>query len=195
MTQVTRDMIRYGIVLLLFCAIAAGGLAFTYAATRPQIEAQAKAESERACKVVMPGAEFKRRDDLLQKVESIYPDVLGQGKGKIFEGFKNGKMVGVVVQLAPRGYGGPVAVAVAIQDGKVTGFTVVDHKETAGLGSKIKDDPAWGKQFIGKTAKDQLEVKKDVVAITGATKSSKAATQGVKIALEVYTRLYGGASK
>jgi len=193
--EMQRDMLKFGITLLLFCAIGGGSLAFTYAATRPQIEAQAKLEEEKACKIVMPGAEFKRRDDLIKIAEAQFPEQMGQGAGKVFDGLKGGKVVGSIIQLASKGYGGPILMAVGIHDGKVTGFTVIDHRETAGLGSGIRDDLKFGAQFIGKTAKDPLEVKKDVVAITGATKSSKGAASGVKAALEIYGKIYGGVAK
>ncbi|MDP2859030.1 MAG: RnfABCDGE type electron transport complex subunit G [Bacillota bacterium] len=190
-----KDMVRFGIALTVFCAIAAGALAFTYQGTLPRILAQAKVEEEKASRVVMPGADFVRRDDLMEKVAAQFPEFMGQGAGKIFEGKKDGKVVGAVIQLANRGYGGPIRVAVAIQDGKVTGVTIIDHKETPGLGSKVKDEPMFVKQFIGKTASDPLEPKKDVEAITGATKSTRGVSGAVKAALAIYTSVFGGAAK
>ena len=189
-----KDMIRFGIALMIFCAVGAGSLAFTYQGTQPKILAQAKIEEEKASRLVMPDVEFTRRDDLVAKAAAQFPEYMGQGSG-IFEGKRDGKTVGAVIQLASRGYGGPVRIAVAIQDGKVTGVTIVDHKETPGLGSNVKDNPAFVKQFIGKTTSDPLEVKKDVQAITGATKSSRAVATGVKAALAVYASVYGGTTK
>jgi Na+-translocating ferredoxin:NAD+ oxidoreductase subunit G len=194
--ELRKDMLRFGLVLLLFCAVAGGSLSLTYAATRPRIEAQIRAAEEKASREAMPGAtEFRRRDDLLDKAIQRFPDYFGQGQGKVFDALKDGKVIGSVFQLASRGYGGPISMAVAIQDGRVAGFVVSDHKETAGLGSKIKDNPAWGKQFLGKTIADGLEVKKDISAITGATRSSRGAANGIKIALEAYQALIGGGGK
>jgi electron transport complex protein RnfG len=190
-----KDIVRYAITLVLFCGLASGALAFTYAGTLPKIVAQAKAEEEKACRVVMPGVEFAKRDDKAEAAAQQFPAFMGQGNGKVFEGMKDGKMVGVVIQLASRGYGGPVKLAVGIKDGKVIGFVVIEHKETAGLGSKIKDDPAFAKQFVGKTIADPIEPRKDIDTLTGATKSTKAVTNGVRAALQAYQSLYGGVSK
>lgn len=193
--KMQKDMIRFGIALAIFCGVGAGSLAFTYQGTLPNILAQAKLEEEKASRLVMPGVDFTRRDDLVAKAATQFPDYMSQGNGMIFEGKKDGKTVGAVIQLASRGYGGPVRIAVAIQSGKVTGVTIVEHKETPGLGSNIKDDPGFVKQFGGKTTADPLEVKKDVQAITGATKSSRAVAAGVKAALAVYASVYGGTTK
>ncbi len=190
-----EDMIRFGIALMIFCAVGAGSLAFTYQGTQSKILAQAKIEEEKASRLVMPGVEFVRRDDLVTKAAAQFPDYMGNGNGMIFEGKKDGKTVGAVIQLASKGYGGPLKLAVAIQDGKVTGVVVVEHKETPGLGSNVKDNPAFVKQFTGKTTSDPLEVKKDVQGITGATKSSRAVATGVKAALAVYASVYGGTTK
>jgi Na+-transporting NADH:ubiquinone oxidoreductase subunit NqrC len=48
------------------------------------------------------------------------------------------------------------------------------------------ENPAWRKQFIGKTLKDPLRVKRDIRNISGATMSSRAVTKGVKKVLAVF---------
>ena len=70
-------------------------------------------------------------------------------------------------------------------DGTVAGAKVTSHAETPGLGAKSQADPNWITQFAGQTADGQLKVAKDggtINAITGATITSRAVTDGVNTA-------------
>ena len=67
----------------------------------------------------------------------------------------------------------------------VAGAKVTSHAETPGLGAKSQADPNWITQFAGQTADGQLKVAKDggtINAITGATITSRAVTDGVNTA-------------
>ena len=75
-------------------------------------------------------------------------------------------------------------------EGAVTGVSIVDNAETAGIGSKGMANDALPSgvgvldQFQGKSAADgTLTVGSNVVAITGATVSTKGVTAGVNAAL------------
>ena len=73
----------------------------------------------------------------------------------------------------------------ATKDGTVAGAKVTSHAETPGLGAKSQADPNWITQFAGQTADGQLKVTKDggtINAITGATITSRAVTDGVNTA-------------
>ncbi|MDH5186939.1 MAG: RnfABCDGE type electron transport complex subunit G [candidate division WOR-3 bacterium] len=105
---------------------------------------------------------------------------------------QNGKKVGIVFKIAPRGYGGPIETLVGIDTSqKITGIHIASAaeglKETPGLGLKVRDD--WFRnQFIEKT-KNDLKLKRDggaIDAITAATISSRAVTDGIKQGLEMY---------
>ncbi|MFH1387641.1 MAG: FMN-binding protein [bacterium] len=90
---------------------------------------------------------------------------------------------GRVIQVAPKGYAGPVEILVGIgKNGKVSGLKILSQKETPGLGSNAAK-PEFLKQFIGKSLKDKIEAKQDIEAITGATITSRAVCRGVKEAL------------
>lgn len=90
---------------------------------------------------------------------------------------------GKALVVAPRGYGGKIEMLVGVDSsGKVTGVKILNHTETPGLGANIVR-PDFLKQFVGKSAGDPIEPKKDIDAITGATISSKAVCMGVKEAL------------
>lgn len=180
-----KRIIALGINLAIICGVAAGGLSVTYCLTRETIEKQIIEKQLKAAKEVLPevkmNEDFKEREDLYDKLKSEFP-----GVDKVFEGYRDDEVIGYAVQMLPRGYGGPVTMVVGIGlDGNTTGISIVSHGETPGLGSLI-EDPEWQKQFKGKTKSDQLEVKKDIDSISGATISAKAVAKGVKDALGVF---------
>jgi len=103
--------------------------------------------------------------------------------------------VGSIIKTAKQGYGGPVPVTAGIDlEGKIIAIKVASSseglKETPGLGLKATE-PDFRNQFAGKTV-DQLKLKKDggpIEAITGATITSRAVTDGLREALEKYRDL------
>ena len=68
-------------------------------------------------------------------------------------------------------------------DGSVIGISVLEHKETPGLGTKMTE-PEFKEQFTGKNpGESMLKVKKDggdIDAITAATISSRAFCDAVQ---------------
>ena len=73
----------------------------------------------------------------------------------------------------------------AVADGNIAGIKVTGHAETPGLGAKAQTDSAWVAQYQGAAADGQLMVTKDggtINAITGATITSRAVTDGVNTA-------------
>jgi len=93
---------------------------------------------------------------------------------------------GKAVSVSPRGYSGPINMMVGVdRSGTVIGIKILNQTETPGLGANVVKTKFLN-QFIGKTAKDQIEPKKDIDAITGATISSRAVCKGVKDALEKF---------
>ena len=101
----------------------------------------------------------------------------------VYKATKDGEEIGYCVQVEPKGFGGNLTMIVGINaDGTVVGAKVTSHAETPGLGAKSQADPNWITQFAGQTADGQLKVAKDggtINAITGATITSRAVTDGV----------------
>ena len=96
------------------------------------------------------------------------------------------------------GYGGDINFSMGVSmDGTVTGVEMLSLSETAGLGMRAKDEEFKG-QFAGKTV-DQFVVTKngasaenEIDAISGATFTSKAVTNGVNAGLRFYESLKEG---
>ena len=97
---------------------------------------------------------------------------------------------GYAVEVAVPGFNGQIRMMVGINvQGQVLGISIISHMETAGLGAVAGANNAKGQafrdQFIGLSG--TLAVNKDggqVDAISGATITSRAVTEGVNAALE-----------
>jgi Na+-translocating ferredoxin:NAD+ oxidoreductase subunit G len=104
---------------------------------------------------------------------------------KLFAGYDNsGKLLGVVLEASERGYADVITGMYAYEpvSKTITGFSVVEMKETPGLGDKIIKDPAFLENFRRlETSKPIVTVKNgtkknpwEIDAISGATISSRA---------------------
>ncbi len=173
-------ILKCGIVLFIIATVASVSLAYVEKITRPGIEEQERLATEAALKVVMPEA-------------SEFIVVEGANfEGTTITNLYEGVGVGYVVEVNPRGYGGPVKTLVGFDsDLKVTGIDVITHKETPGLGAKADED-FFKNQYVGKTpelsvVKTATSAENEISAITSSTITSTAITVGVN---EAYTYLY-----
>lgn len=101
---------------------------------------------------------------------------------------------GTAVQAATDGFGGKLKVLVGFTaDGTISGYSVLEHAETPGLGAKAGE---WFQEggkgcIVGKKpAEKELTVSKDggdVDAITASTITSRAFLQAVNNAYKAYT--------
>jgi hypothetical protein len=77
-----------------------------------------------------------------------------------------------------------ITYAVALDtQGRVRGVEILDYRESHG--GEIRD-LKWRLQFAGKTARDPLELDRDIRNISGATLSCRHVTDGVKRILALY---------
>lgn len=99
---------------------------------------------------------------------------------------------GFVVEVTPSGFGGAIDMVVGVgADGTVTGVSIVSMSETSGLGANASKE-AFRSQYVGLSG--ELAVSKDggeIDALTGATITSRAVTDGVNTALRVAAELMG----
>ena len=112
---------------------------------------------------------------------------------------------GFVIETATRGYAGDIVMLIGVsKDGKVTGLTIRDMQETAGLGMSAMWDWAFLGQFLnteggvaigtagedafsGATGSDTAETEVYVDGISGATVTSKAIARCVNSAVAYVT--------
>ena len=106
----------------------------------------------------------------------------------------DGKAQTVAFESSGKGYGGDVGlmVAVDVSTDKIYGVGVTTHSETAGLGSRAKDDPSFATQFAGQPILETIQVAGDggkINALSGATITSRAVCAAASQAGETYKRL------
>ena len=103
-----------------------------------------------------------------------------------------GKDLGAAVESTTMGFGGNLKILVGFDpEGKILGYTLLEHAETPGLGAKAdKWFQEGGKgNIIGKNPKEELVVSKDggqVDAITASTITSRAFLLAVNNAYKAY---------
>ena len=102
---------------------------------------------------------------------------------------KNGELTGIAVKTwTMKGFNGMVRLMVGFDiTGNIINISVLEQKETPGLGTKILD-PEFKNQYIGKNpGSNNLYVKKDggeIDAITAATISSRSFSDAVQRAYQ-----------
>ncbi len=159
-----REMLRYGFILGLICAIASGLLAGVNFITKPRILAQARAEEEMSLKEVLP--EAGRFAEVKSGEEILYYKAYDKDSG----------LVGVAFKASAKGYSSTIeTIAGMTKDGTITAIKILNQNETPGLGARIIE-PEFTRQFSNKN----VPALNDIQAITGATISSRAVIEAVK---------------
>ncbi len=182
-----RDIARFGLTLMIVCIISAAALSFTYQSTSPRIEENRRDRHRKALIAVLPDA---------QEFKTVEGDEI-KGDEEVTVGYSDDQRVGVALKVSILGYGGPIELMVGVNmEGEVSGVEVLSQAETPGLGARI-DDPEENflEQFKGKTIENRFKAKDDIDAISGATISSQAVTDGVKKALELFSEYFGEREK
>lgn len=183
---------RTGGVMVAFTIVFTALMAFTYGATKDQIDASAAEEKMKLISEVLPPASYD--NPLLDDYAALGPTrELGlDNGGRVYRARQAGQPAALILETtAPDGYSGRIDLIVAVRaDGSVSGVRAVTQRETPGLGDYIdpkkdKDKKApWITQFTGleATRLPQCKVKKDggdIAYHTGATISARAVTNAV----------------
>ncbi|MCM1050958.1 MAG: RnfABCDGE type electron transport complex subunit G [Paenibacillus sp.] len=168
--------------------VAAAALAGVYSMTMEPI-AQAKAQKQQdAIGQVLPGIEFNNNP----AEEAVEVTIDGETV-TVFPARKDGQLTGTAVESHDNnGFSGLITVMYGFNEaGDITGYAVMQHAETPGLGSKMGEwfcDPAHS--IVGLNAKSSnLTVSKDggdVDAITAATISSRAFLRALTLANQAF---------
>ena len=184
-----KDMFKLGLNLLIISAIAALLLAFTNNVTADTIAKRNEQANAEARKLVLESAQD------FEQVKDVKTDnSKGVKVSEIYEAKDaSGNTVGYTLKVLPSGYGGTIELMVGIDsaNGQVSGINVVSNSETAGLGAKATN-PEFSDQYKGKPLEELSVLKNgtpgdtEIKAISGATITSTAVTNGVDAAIEVY---------
>ncbi len=165
--------LKLGLPLLLIAVAAVLILALVHTLTADTIVRRAEEKRQAAMASVMPDAnvfsEMYSEDTTIDRISGAY-------NGTTFLGY--------CVEVSPKGFGGAINLMVGVNtNGSVTGVSILEHSERNSLGSRVTD-PAFLNQYIGKSGSVTVNTGHNAIqAITGATITSKAVTQGINTAL------------
>lgn len=158
---------------------ASAALGFVYELTKKPIEIALLNKKLEAIKLVVPEFSNNPNDDMF---------LLPTGEGdslEIYPAKKDDEVIGYAVKTySNEGFSGYISLMAGFKPGgTIINVSVLSHKETPGLGTKMSD-PAFKDQFRDRDPSDfALKVKKDggsVDAITAATISSRAFCDAVE---------------
>ncbi len=171
------------ICLFVICLVCSALLAGVYALTAEPIAAAAAAKNEAAIKEVLPESAVT-----IEEVRTV--DMDGQKYEYNLAYDEQGNTVGCAINVAPVGFGGPIAIKVGFDaNGVIWNTKVLSQAETPGLGAKCTE-ASFSEQFKGfDPAQKKLAVKKDggdVDAITASTITSRAYADGLATASKVF---------
>ena len=178
MKKLESSFMNMVIVLTVITVIAAACLGAMNNATAEPIAASKKAKQEAAIKAVLPEFASVEEDNVNDQ--------------KIFRAYNaNGEIVGIAIETAELGFGGDVTTMVGFDaNGVLVEYSLLQHAETPGLGSKLVDWFKVKSDIRGAGAdKMPLRVSKDggeFDAITAATISSRAFLNSINKAYETY---------
>lgn len=192
-----KETMKNTLLLTAITLIAGILLGVVHEVTAGPIEEQERIRQEAACETVFPEADsfdtdYEMTDDgtvkgfAADQIDSVIPAL--DDKGEI---------LGYVLTITSgEGYGGDIQFMLGIQNsGEVNGIAFLSISETAGLGMKAKE-PAFMDQFAGKTVeqfsytKSGASAENEIDAISGATITTNAVTNGVNAGLSCfYTEL------
>ncbi|NLL92368.1 MAG: FMN-binding protein [Ruminococcaceae bacterium] len=169
-----KSSIKSVIVLSVIVLVSSTLLAVTNEVTNPIIIENEKRASLEARQLLLPEAvEFEEVDYTANEtVRSVAVDKGGNG---------------IIVVVSDKGYGGDVAVTIAVDsDGKIIGMSVDASTETVGLGTEVAL-PEYTDRFLGKDSSSEK-----VNTISGATYSSKVVVEAANTAFEIFDWVKGG---
>lgn len=199
-----KSIVKDALILCLITIIAGGLLGLVYEITKEPIATQQEEAKNKAYKEVFKDsaqedayfAETFQTVKIPEDVAAVLSEA-GYAKDEITEvaaGFdKDGGYVGLVFNVTAKdGYGGNIQFTVGIlKDGTVNNISLLSISETAGLGMKAKED-SFQSQYRSKKV-DAFKVTKsgavadsDINALSGATITSKAITNGVNSSITAF---------
>lgn len=197
-----KKIVHDALILTAFTLVLGFILGAVHEITRERIEAaELQAEQEAYIAVFEEADEFTDYEASLEEInafltEAGYKDTIKSIKTAEDSG---DDVLGYVINVtANDGSQNSITFSVGISsDGTVNGYSITDIAETPGLGSKAAEESFFS-QFEGQKV-DSFEVVKSeatednqIEAITGATITSRAMTNGVNAALVVFDEYLGG---
>lgn len=198
-----KEMMKNTGILLVITLIAGLLLGLVYQVTKnPIAEQEAKAKQEACQEVFQDAASFGMIG--VESVADVGWNEAGYAQESIDEVMEakdaSGELLGYVITVTTKeGYGGDIQFSIGVRlDGTVNGMSILSISETAGLG--MRADEVLKPQFAGKQAekfeytKSGAAAENQIDAISGATITTNAVTNGVNAGLYYFQTVLGGGS-
>ena len=193
----TKKIVHDALILTAFTLVLGFLLGAVHEITADRIEASELAAEQAAYKDVFEDG-YSFIDYGAVDLEEANAEVAAAGYNDEIIAIKqaldaNNELLGYVFNVTAKdGSQGSITFSVGIEaDGTVMGYSITDISETPGLGDKAKTDE-FNDQFENKdvenfsVVKDGGSADEEILAITGATITSRAVTEGVNSALLIY---------
>lgn len=165
-----KSKIMPSLVLTIICALAAILLVFSYELTKDRIAEQKQIRFNKSVTALFGETEA-----------TLLNENFGEDSIQAIAVTSDGK---TAIQISADGYAKDgINVLIGIdENGSVSGIEFVSLGETPGLGTKIRDNSDFRKQFYGGSTPDV-----QIDTISGATFSSNGLKKAVDTALKIYT--------
>lgn len=198
-----NKIVKDALVLTAITLISGLTLGTVYEVTKEPIAKQEELAKQEAFKTVLSDAESFEEKELEGNRGVEIPAAAGYSAQQItgvadaLDG--SGNVIGYVYTVVTsEGYAGDISFTMGIlSDGTVTGIEMLSISETAGLGMKAAEDE-FKNQYAGKKV-DKFEYTKSgaadenqIDAISGATITTNAVTNGVNAGIEYFKAMQGG---
>jgi electron transport complex protein RnfG len=187
-------VLRGGITLAAIAAICTALVAVTFNLTDERIDKNAQAWLEQSLLPVLAGVSFNSGIGENRLTISAPHDLPGNDDAMIYRVYADDSAAAALFVVRARdGYSGPIRLLIGIDvSGIVTGLSVLEHRETPGLGDGI-ESRSWQEQFVGKSlgnpAAAGWNIKGDggeFDALTGASVTPRAVVKAVRETLDYY---------
>lgn len=198
-----KEMMKNTGILLVITLVAGLVLGLVFQITKePIAEQEAKAKQAACQEVFQDAASFEAVE--VAAVDASQWAQAGYAQESVDEVMSavdaSGNVLGYVITVTTKeGYGGDIRFSIGVRmDGTVNGMSILSISETAGLGMKAED--VLKPQFAGKQV-EKFEYTKNgstsdaqIDAISGATITTNAVTNGVNAGLYYFQTELGGGS-
>ncbi|MDR1892724.1 MAG: RnfABCDGE type electron transport complex subunit G, partial [Oscillospiraceae bacterium] len=176
-----KELIIPAFSLFIICLLTAAALSVTNYFTEPKIERRTAEDLQTALSRLLPADNYDLASIGITGSDEAAMSVY-------YKAMHGGEPIGYLFTTSSKGYGGDVTVLTAVStEGKIIAIEVLELSgETPGLGQNWSKKENW-EQFAGKSI--EIGVAKnnpkdhEIVAVTGATITSKAVTEAVNTAL------------
>ena len=197
----TKSMIKNALILFAITLVAGVLLGLVYQVTKDPIAYQEKLAQDKANQSVFAAAatfeDVALDDAAAAEVASGFAGVTIESVKEAKDSSGNG--LGYVIQVKSKGYGDFITYTVGItNDANVNGISIIKIAETPGLG--MNAEKVIVPQFVDRAATAFSVVKSgqltdantQIEAISGATITSKAVTNGVNGAISYFEKVLKG---